>query len=76
MLGALSMVSSWAFSLSDSSGSESIMASPLPIPDLFISVGLDDIPEMPEAETVDQMVDSVAMEPHADTSANMFLYIL
>jgi hypothetical protein len=50
MLEAPSMVSSSSLSSSDSSGSESIMASPLPIPDLLISAGLQDMLEMLEVE--------------------------
>jgi hypothetical protein len=76
MLGASSVVSFYSSSSSDSSGSESIMASPLPIPDLLISAGLADIPEMSEAETAHQMVETVMTGPRTDTSAGMFLYIL
>jgi hypothetical protein len=58
------------------SNSESIMASPPLISDLLISTGLDDIPEMPEAATAHQTVETIVMEPRTNTSAGMFLYIL
>jgi hypothetical protein len=47
MLGAPSTVSSLTSSSSDSSASDSIRASPLPIPDLVISSELPYILEMP-----------------------------
>jgi hypothetical protein len=58
-------------SSSDSSGSKSIRASPPPIPDLFISMELLDIPEMPEAWAAQQTV-SMATEAHAISMLMIF----
>jgi hypothetical protein len=75
-LEAPSVVSSSTSSSSDPSGSESIMALAPPVPDLLISAGLEDIPEMTEVEVAYETVNLIETVPCADISADMLLYIL
>jgi hypothetical protein len=67
MLGASPTVLHSASSSSDSSGSESIIASPPPVPDMVISLVLPDISEVPEP---------VEAGSHMETSTDMFCIFL
>jgi hypothetical protein len=61
---------------SESSSSEFVSASPLPILELVISPELPDIPEMPEVEAAQQMMELAVTGPRLGTSADILLYIL
>jgi hypothetical protein len=51
------------------------MLSPLPVPDMLISMVLQDISELLEAEAPHQ-AEPIEVGPCIDISASMFLYIL
>jgi hypothetical protein len=76
MLWAPFVASSSSLPSSVSSGSESIMLSHPPIPNLLIFTWLQDILEIPMVEAAHQTVEPIKMEPHTNTSASMFLYVL
>jgi hypothetical protein len=77
MLDSVPSVESCSSSSSrDSSSSDSNIVSPSPIPDIFISVELYSILEMPEAETAHRAAEPVDTRPHPDTSTGMFSNIL
>jgi hypothetical protein len=73
MLGASLTVSRLASSSSDSSGSKSTMASPLPVPDVVIYVVLPDISKVLEVELMPQD-DVIETGPRTETSASEFFF--
>jgi hypothetical protein len=73
MVGATPIVSRSASSSSDSSGSKSIMASPLPVPDMVIYVVLPVISEVSEAKPTPQD-DAAETVPRTETSTGEFFF--